>query len=105
METARINDVREFSSEKFLKKTLCSTDKSIINLLCFQAGQELALHKHPNSDEIFYIVEGAADMTVGQEKKTVGNNTVVLGPANIEHGIKNHGTTPLVVLAIQAPKP
>lgn len=48
------------------------------------------LHIHPY-DEIFHIITGRAEFTVGEKKFVAEEGAIVIGPANIPHGYKNLG--------------
>lgn len=48
------------------------------------------LHVHPY-DEIFHVLEGRAEFTVGDKKIIAEEGDLVVGPANVSHGYKNLG--------------
>ena len=50
-------------------------------------------HVHFNQEEIFFIVEGTYEMTVGDQTSTVGPGTIVFIPRNVVHRFKNVGDT------------
>ena len=105
MQTVKINDIKEFSADKLLKKVPLSADKFVFNTYYFKPRQILPFHKHPASDELFYVVEGVGEFTVGNESVTVGPSSAVYGPANVFHGLVNSGDKDLVLISVQAPKP
>ena len=53
-------------------------------------GEGPNLHVHPY-DEVFYLIEGRAEFTVGDKKFVAEKGTMVIGPANIPHSYKNLG--------------
>ncbi len=53
-------------------------------------GEGPNLHVHPY-DEIFHILEGRAEFTVGDETFEAGAGDLVIGPANVPHAYKNLG--------------
>lgn len=105
MQTVKVSDIKEFNAEKFLKKVPLDTDKIIFNTFYFKPRQFLPFHKHPSTDELFYIVEGVGEFTVGNENIIVGQTSSVYGPANVFHGVVNSGDKDMVVISVQAPKP
>lgn len=105
IQTVKVNDIKEFNADKFLKKVPLDTDKIVFNTFCFKPRQFLQFHKHPATDELFYIVEGVGEFTVGNEKTIVGPTSAVYGPADVFHGLVNSGDKEMVVISIQAPKP
>lgn len=53
-------------------------------------GEGPNLHVHPY-DEVFHILEGRAEFTVGVNKFIAEEGAIVIGPANVPHGYKNLG--------------
>jgi mannose-6-phosphate isomerase-like protein (cupin superfamily) len=100
-----VSDIKEFSTDAYMKKTPLDTDKFVFNTFYFSPRQILPFHKHPATDELFYIVDGVGQFTLGNENVMVGPGTTVYGPANVYHGLINHGNKELVVISVQSPKP
>ncbi|EKE04644.1 MAG: Rubredoxin-type Fe(Cys)4 protein [uncultured bacterium] len=69
------------------------------------AGKEVQLHKHPTTDELFYIIKGKLQFKVGEE--TIGANPgdLIQGKMNIPHTFKNIGDEPAAFLSVKGPKP
>lgn len=53
-------------------------------------------------EEVLRIIEGQAEVFVGDERETCGPGDAVTIPAGAAHGFTNTGTSPLRVLAILA---
>ena len=53
-------------------------------------GEGPNLHIHPY-DEIFHIIEGKAEFTVGDKTFEAVAGSLVIGPANVPHAYKNLG--------------
>ena len=104
MKKANVNSIKEFSAEKFVKKTLFDSDKLVTDIYCFQPGQILDVHKHPHSDQVFYFIEGTGVMTVGNEETQVGPGDSTLAPADVEHSIRNTGSTTMIAFQVTTPK-
>lgn len=105
MQYVKLEAIQEFAAEKFLKKVPLTTDKLVFNTFFFKPRQILPFHKHPATDELFYIVDGVGEFTVGNEQVTVGPTGAVYGPADTFHGMVNSGTKEMVMLSVQGPKP
>jgi quercetin dioxygenase-like cupin family protein/DNA-directed RNA polymerase subunit RPC12/RpoP len=105
LQTVKTNEIQEFNVDKFIKKSPLNTDKLVFNVYFFKPRQLLPLHKHPVTDELFYIQEGVGKFTVGNESVTVGPTSSVYGPANVFHGLVNSGDKDMVLISVQAPKP
>ena len=48
-------------------------------------------HVHFNQDEIFFVVEGTYELTVGNRTSLAGPSTIVFIPRNVVHRFKNVG--------------
>ncbi len=72
--------------------------------LKLEAGQGLKPHITP-VDVFFFVLEGKADILVGEETQTVGANCLVESPKDIVHCIYNNSDTVVRVLVVKAPKP
>ena len=57
-------------------------------------GDRIPLHTHP-INEVIVILEGSAEVTLGDEAQRVGPDSVVFIPAGTPHGTRNTGTTPI----------
>lgn len=64
-----------------------------------------ARHRHPTSDQVYFVVEGEVTIELGQEVKTAGKNSVVYIPAGTPHHNWNPGDTTEVHLEVIAPQP
>ncbi len=69
-----------------------------------QAGESLKRHITP-VDVFFFVLEGQAEIEVGEEKQIVEANTLVESPKDIVHCIANPTDSILRVLVVKAPRP
>jgi mannose-6-phosphate isomerase-like protein (cupin superfamily) len=60
-------------------------------------------HVHFNQEEIFFIVEGTYELTVGGQTTTAGPGTIVFIPRNMVHRFKNVGNTTGCMLDLSLP--
>ena len=78
-------------------KVLLSTEATggAISVLMgwLKPGEGPSDHVHFNQEEIFFIIEGTYEMTVGGQTSTVGPGTIVFIPRNVVHRFKNVGDT------------
>jgi len=73
-----------------------------MHLSCIEPG--LAAHD-PHShagEEIIFVLEGEAEITLGSERHVVGPNTAIFCPEHAYHGIRNCGDRPLRYLILRA---
>jgi quercetin dioxygenase-like cupin family protein len=57
-------------------------------------------HAHPE-DEFFFVLEGKVEFYLAGERKVVGPYANLYCPSNIEHGIRNVGTTEAKYLVVK----
>lgn len=68
-------------------------------------GQQVKLHKHPTSDELFLILKGKLKFRVGVREFVATVGDVVKGKMDIPHAFANIGDEPAVFLSVKGPKP
>ncbi|MCI0454117.1 MAG: cupin domain-containing protein [Candidatus Dadabacteria bacterium] len=57
------------------------------------AGHGPPLHVHRHETEIFYILEGQFELTVGGQKIAASEGAIAVCPRNMPHTFRNIGTT------------
>jgi mannose-6-phosphate isomerase-like protein (cupin superfamily) len=67
------------------------------------AGGRTTPHYHVKTEEIYYILEGAGLMRVGQEEAAVGPGDAIAIPPGVSHQIANTGDSTLKFLCCCAP--
>lgn len=60
-------------------------------------------HKHPDQEEVIYVVEGEVEQWLDQEKRLLRPGDSVFIPKNIVHASFNVSSQPATLLAILAP--
>lgn len=60
-------------------------------------------HIHSREDEIFYILEGAYELHVGDERRNVTAGASAVLPRHVPHGFRNVAPTPSRLLSVIAP--
>jgi quercetin dioxygenase-like cupin family protein len=55
-------------------------------------------HVHFNQEEVFFVLEGRYELTVGAETRTAGPGSIVFIPRNVVHRFKNVGDTTACML-------
>ena len=78
MEITKAESLMDFSVSKYRRVPLPNT-KGLMRLLCFEPNQKVPLHRHPEADEIFYVLKGQGEISVGAEKAKVKNGFFVKG--------------------------
>ena len=67
------------------------------------AGAATVPHHHAVTEEIYYILSGAAEMTLGSETRSVVPGDAIAIPPGVRHTIRNVGPDELVFLCTCAP--
>ena len=56
-----------------------------------EKGSEVQVHIHELEDEIFHVLEGQVELTLGDEKIEGNKGDVIYLPRGVKHGIKTKG--------------
>ena len=56
-----MSEVAKEAPKQALKTMFCNTDLSSASIWVVKPGQEVKTHMHPNSDDIWIIIEGEGD--------------------------------------------
>jgi len=65
-------------------------------------GGKIPLHSHKN-EEVYIILSGKGEMTVGNETKVVEGVSAVYIPSNVEHSLTNIGEENMEIIYIYSP--
>jgi quercetin dioxygenase-like cupin family protein len=66
-------------------------------------GKGHNFHKHPDQEEVIYVVEGAVEQWLEQNKQALKPGDSVFIPANVVHASFNVGSQPAKLMAILGP--
>jgi mannose-6-phosphate isomerase-like protein (cupin superfamily) len=94
-----------FTPEKLAKNNLFTTERLFCDVYCFEPGQAQSAHSHADSDKIYCVIDGSAEIRVGEEERRVSAGAVVLAPAGAPHAVSNPGPGRLRLLVLMAPRP
>ncbi len=79
------------------KKLVFDNEQSSLTLISFKAGMERALHCD-EKDEVAQIIDGVADITVGNDTYRLKSGEMIVMPAKIPHGLKAVDDTVMLLL-------
>ncbi len=68
-----------------------------------EAGNGHPFHRHPDMEEIIYILSGKAEQWLEEESRILTKDEAVFIPENMIHATYNGGDEPLIFLAILSP--
>ena len=66
-------------------------------------GASVGRHHHVETEKVYYILQGAGRMTVGDEVREVGAGDAVFIPRGHTHTLANTGREPMTILLVCGP--
>lgn len=109
MDVQNIEAVEAFTTKdgSEIRELLAHRNSGIVNQSLAEArlppGGKTAAHFHPRTEEIYYLLEGTARMTIGDEQREVGPGDAIAIPPGLTHQIENTGDRELKFLCCCAP--
>ena len=85
------------------KKLLSKSEVEVV-LVELKPGSSLPIHSTP-VDVFFFIIEGNAEVEIGEEREPVSAGALVESPKDIPHGLHNTSDSSLKILVVKTPKP
>jgi mannose-6-phosphate isomerase-like protein (cupin superfamily) len=84
-------------------RVLQETARSQTAVMTVAPGQDAGPEETHAADQIVYVIEGEAEVRVGEERCVAGPGTLVTIPAGTLHHVRSVGTAPLFFLTVYAP--
>ena len=75
-----------YADGSVVSQTLLKKEIGNITLFAFDSGQGLSEHTAP-FDAVVYILDGQAEITIGEKIHTVYTGEILIMPANIPHAL------------------
>lgn len=82
---------------------LTEADGLLLVRVRMPAGRAHQFHRHPEMEEIIYVISGTAEQWVDREQRTLRPGDSAHIPRDVVHGTYNAGDGTLVFLAILSP--
>lgn len=76
----------DYQTGKVISATFAQNDAVSITLFAFAKGEGISTHAS-TGDAMVHILEGQAEITVGDKKMIASAGQVVVMPANVPHGL------------------
>ena len=99
--SATMVDINRFRGRFF--EVLQETDRSQTAVMTIGPGADAGPEEVHEADQIIYVVDGEAIVSVGGETHQARSGACVLVPAGVRHHVKNSGSAPLFFLTVYAP--
>lgn len=78
-------------------------ENMIFGLVTFHPGSDPGTHKHDHQEEIIYVISGKGQTRVGDQSFPLEPGVTVFTEPGVEHGVKNTGNEPLVLISVFSP--
>jgi quercetin dioxygenase-like cupin family protein len=72
-------------------------DKSVFGVTIFPPGSKHDIHRHPNAEEVEYVIEGTGIAHLADDAVSLGPGEAVFVPRNEYHGFENTSDRPVVM--------
>ena len=103
-ETAKETDVLDWGTLIRLSGPKKTNAKDLVVIeVNISPGFGHNFHKHPNQEEVIYVVNGEVEQWVGQEKQILKAGESVFIPADMVHASFNVGDSDARLIAILGP--
>lgn len=79
------------------KKFVFDNEQSSLTLISFKAGSQRAIHCD-EKDEVAQIIEGSAEITIGDRTYHLNEGDMIVMPAKTPHGLKAVKDTKMLLL-------
>ena len=77
-------------------------DRYQVKRITVKPGASLSLQYHHHRAEHWVVVRGTADVQIGEQQQTLGENESVYIPIGAKHRLTNPGDTPLELVEVQS---
>jgi len=85
-EAVKMVDLLEYQENQVVSRTISQREDLSITLFAFDKGEAISSHASVG-DALVHVLDGTAEITIGDEKITAAAGDVVVMPANIPHAL------------------
>jgi quercetin dioxygenase-like cupin family protein len=101
--TEKLVDLVSYQPDAIVSKVLAKSTAGSVTLFAFAAGQELSEHTAP-FDALVYLVDGSAEIGLGDTRHDAEVGDLVQLPANVPHWVRAHGPFKMMLIMLRHPK-
>jgi len=84
-------------------RVLQETPRSQTAVMTVPPGEDAGAAETHDADQVVYVLEGEAEILMGEERCVAGPGTLVAIPAGTLHHVRSVGPVPLFFLSVYAP--
>lgn len=99
--TPQADDYPRFHRPWGWYETLCLGNRFQVKRIMVKPGGVLSLQSHHHRSEHWVVVEGTAEVTVGEDVKLISENQSVYIPLGTVHRMANPGKLPMYLIEVQ----
>ena len=85
-QATNLNNLVEYAKDSVVSKTIIDKSVGTITLFAFDKGQKLSEHTAPY-DAVVQVLDGRADLPIGEKQTIVSAGQLIIMPANIPHAV------------------
>jgi quercetin dioxygenase-like cupin family protein len=89
----------DYHEGQVVSRTLAQNDAVSITLFAFDAGEEISSHKS-GGDAMVTVIEGKAQITIGDNKYSVEAGKTIVMPAGIPHAVAADGRFKMLLVVV-----
>lgn len=89
IETAKVQslaDLVSYQDGQVVSKTLVQNPNVSLTLFSFDQGEEISTHSS-HGDAMIYVIDGQAEITIGEGKYNVKAGETIVMPAEVPHAV------------------
>lgn len=89
IEAAKVQNLADlvtYQAGQVVSKTLVQNPGVSITVFSFDEGEEISTHAS-HGDAMVYVIDGQAEITIGEEKFSVKAGETILMPADVPHAV------------------
>lgn len=91
----------ECATDSIVSKTILDKPVGTITLFAFDKGQKLSEHTVPY-DAVVQVIEGSAQLTIGDKNVRVLAGEIIIMPANVPHAVAAEEKFKMLLTMIKA---
>ncbi|WHH61642.1 cupin domain-containing protein [Petroclostridium sp. X23] len=77
----------DYQQGQVVSRTLAQGKPMSVTLFAFDKGEQISTHAS-TGDAMVYIMDGQAEITIGEEKFNLTKGQTIVMPANVPHGLE-----------------
>ncbi|SCP97269.1 cupin domain-containing protein [Anaerobium acetethylicum] len=81
-----LKDLVNYQDGQVVSKTLAQNPHVSLTLFAFDQGEEISTHSS-HGDAMVYVIDGTAEITIGEEQFQVPAGQTILMPAEVPHAV------------------